>query len=151
VDDEVRIRKAIALAKRPGSRRPTLETVIEAGVRLVSADFKAGRVYYSSDVAHFADGLPQRLPGPRSICEFRPAAIEEEIERLCRPDTDCTSWLTRVRDAGVIEYELNLLWRRVEFLGGNGESYSRTFSNEDRPETLQALESLALLGLRSAS
>ncbi|MCC8460665.1 MAG: DUF1398 family protein [Candidatus Megaira endosymbiont of Carteria cerasiformis] len=114
---------AISIRPKSGGFPVFAEVLRQAGVKINRWFLPSCQsIYLTEDGAVVQQGIPI-IKGIHEIPKFdREAlisAIRSDQEGLCTfPEFLCASW-----KAGVIEYEVDFITRKVTYYGANGESY----------------------------
>jgi len=114
---------AISIRPKSGGFPVFAEVLRQAGVKINRWFLPSCQsIYLTEDGAVVQQGIPL-IKGIHEIPKFdREAlisAIRSDQEGLCTfPEFLCASW-----KAGVIEYEVDFITRKVTYYGANGESY----------------------------
>jgi len=122
--DETAIRKAVEKVDAAPGYSEAVQLLLDAGVRIYYTDLRSHTTFYSSDLATYVDWrMPSVSYNELPVEHFDPAAVHAAILAMERHETDYQGFPRRIWDAGVVEFEVNLLWRQMTFRGVHGESH----------------------------
>jgi len=132
--DEAAIRQAVEEANAANTYIDAVQLLLEAGVRIYYTDIRFHTTYYSSDLATHVDWLmPSFALSEPPPAYFDRPAIHAATLALQRLETDYEGFLRRSWGAGVVEFEVNLLWRQITYRGVHGESHVESITQLTSP------------------
>jgi uncharacterized protein YbcV (DUF1398 family) len=118
------IRNAVQRADRAGSYEEAMRILISAGVRLYHVEVRSHTIVYSSDLTSYTDaGEPTIEEDGAAVDVLVTESIDAAMHAIDHGETDYSGFLRQLWRAGVIEYDVNLIWRRITFSGADGQTY----------------------------
>jgi uncharacterized protein YbcV (DUF1398 family) len=121
------IKEAVHRADNAASYPEVAQILIDAGVRLYHTDVRSHTIIYNTDQDYFADqgepAVPDTTP-PADV--FDQAGIVAAFASIERREVDYQGFLRQLWRAGVVEYEVSLIARRITYYGAHGETHSET-------------------------
>ncbi len=122
--NENTIRRAVERADRAAGYEQAIEILFAAGVRVYYVDVRSHVIVYSSDLASYTDAGEAAIDAEATPSNsLQPEDIEMALRAIDRGEADYRGFLGRLWQAGVVEYEVNLIWRRMAFYGAHGQSF----------------------------
>jgi uncharacterized protein YbcV (DUF1398 family) len=128
------IRKAVHEADKAANYPEALRILLQAGVRVYHTDVKSRTIFYSSDHDCYADHGEAPVPDdakPTGVFDIE--GIRDAKRAIDDGKTDYTGFLREIWRAGVVEYDVSLMGRRIVYCGAHGESHVEHLPDFEAP------------------
>ena len=122
--NEAAIRDAVHRADNAPGYPEAVRFLIEGGVKRYHTDVATRTIVYSSDAASYSDlGVAPAHTTPEDAGGFDGSGVEAAFTAVEQGRSDYSGFLGAIWAAGVVEYDVDLVERRITYRGRHGETY----------------------------